>query len=34
MFWDLKGATLYPSLEKILHSAATNVVLPAPDEVP
>jgi len=34
MFCDLNGATLYPFFEKILQSAVTSVVLPAPETFP
>ena len=34
MFWALKGATEYPLLDKILHSAATITLFPALLEVP
>ena len=34
MFWDLKGHTHIPESEKILQSAATKIVFPAPEEVP
>ena len=34
MFWDLKGATLYPSCLNILHNPATKILFPAFDAVP
>ena len=34
IFWDLKGATRYPSRRIMRHSPATIRLLPAPDMVP